>query len=204
MYHEEQAYWIDLVNLAGRWRDDEDIARFIPLRHRDFESAPQWSRRKACAFLVNNLDVLRDSHRRLESGRQLEFDLLNNILGGLRLRLFDWGDRSSIAAVRKSKAGRGSRLETLQVLGQRNGLNPGTCFVRSCVERAFFYFAQYVDHRLDDPAYPEVSPGRTQVRLCESCGSLFVRTDERPRHCSAGCALGDGPRAITREVTDVS
>jgi len=190
MYIEEQTYWMDLANLAVSWQDDEDIARFIPERHRDFESTPQWSRRKAFAFLVNNLDVLRNSHHRLETGRTLEYELLNNILSSCRVRLFDWGDVSAIGVIRKSKESRGGRLETLQAIGERDGLNPGSAFVKSTVERAFFYFAKYVDYRLDDPAYPDATPKRFQVRACPNpvCRRLFVRTPRSTDFCSPRCA----------------
>ena len=102
MYIEEQTYWLDLANLATSWKDDEDVARFIPERHRDFTSSPSWTRRKAFAFLVNNLDVLRNSLHRLETGRPLEYELLNNILSGCHVRLFDWGDVTAIATIRPS------------------------------------------------------------------------------------------------------
>jgi hypothetical protein len=190
MYIEEQTYWLDLVNLAGTWKGDEDIARFIPERHRNFESTPTWSRRKAFAFLVNNLDVLRTSHRRLETGRPLEYELLNNILESCRIRLFDWGEVASIAAIRQSKVNRGTRLETLQAVGERNGLNPGSAYVRSTVERAFLYFARYVDYRLDDAAYPEASPRKFRVQSCPNpkCRRLFVRTPKNTEFCGPQCA----------------
>ena len=193
MYIEEQTYWMDLANLATTWQDDEDVARFIPERHRDFTSTPSWGRRKAFAFLVNNLDVLRNSHRQLETGRPLEYELLNNILSGCRVRLFDWGDVSSIGVIRKSKESRGNRLETLQAVGDRDGLNPGSAFVKSTVERAFFYFAKYVDYRLDDEAYPDASPKRFLVRACANpeCRRLFVRTARSTEFCSPRCAKPD-------------
>ncbi len=190
MYIEEQTFWFDLVNLAISWQGDEDIARFIPERHRDFGSTANWSQRKAYAFLVNNLDILRSSHSRLEAGRRLEYELLNNILEGCRVRLFDWGDLASIGDIRRSKDNRGARLETLQAIGERNGLNPGSAFVKSTVERAFFYFAKYVDYRLSDPAYPEASPKRFLVRACPNpeCRRLFVRTPKSTEFCSPMCA----------------
>jgi hypothetical protein len=189
MHLEEQTFWLDLVNLAASWRGDEDVARFIPERYRDFESSPQWTRRKAFAFLVNNLDVLRDAHRRLEEGRPLEYELLNNILGDCRLRLFDWGDAGAITAIRRSKANRGARLETLQAVGTHDGLNPGSTFIRASVERAFFYFAQYVDDRLADPVYPDSSPQRLRILPCarDGCRRLFIRTDRSRHHCGPGC-----------------
>jgi len=191
MYIEEQTYWFDLVNLAASWRGDDDITRFIPERHRDFSSTASWPQRKAYAFFVNNLDVLRSSHARLEAGRPLEYELLNNILEDCRVRLFDWGDVAAIGEIRTSKENRGGRLETLQAVGDRNGLNPGSAFVRSTVERAFFYFAKYVDYRLSDPAYPESSPKRFRVMACPDpkCRRLFVRTPKSTDFCSPSCAL---------------
>ena len=192
MYTEEQSYWMDLVNLAATWRGDEDLLRFLPERHRDFETTPRWSRRKAYAFLVNNLDVLRDSHHRLEDGRPLEYDLLNHILGSCRLRLFDWGDVSALPSIRRGKTSRGARLETLQAVGGVDGLNPGSAFVRGTVERAFFYFAKYVDYRLDDPGYPEASR-KFRIVACArpDCGRLFVQGAKDRRYCGPGCRTSD-------------
>jgi hypothetical protein len=180
---------MDLVNLAAGWESDADLARFIPGRHRDFRSTPSWSRKKAHAYLTNNLDLLRDSHRRLEAGGRLEYESLNHILGSCRIRLFDWGDPAALGSIRRSKASRGARLETLQALGDRSGLNPGTAFVKGCVERAFFYFAKYVDHRLDDPAYPDGSDGEFRILACvnPACGRLFVRTERGSLACGPAC-----------------
>ena len=50
-----------------------------------------------------------------------------------------------------------------QVTTDLSGLNPGTRYIRATIERSLYYFAQYADERLSDPAYPEVSPGRWHV-----------------------------------------
>ena len=64
-----------------------------------------------------------------------------------------------------AKAELGGRLETLQVTSDQEGLNPGTRYIRATIERSLYYFAQYADERLSDPAYPDVSPGRWHVAL---------------------------------------
>jgi hypothetical protein len=188
MYIEEQSYWMDLVNLAASWREVSQLESFIPERRRDFDSTPLWSRQRAFAYFVNNFDTLRDAHRRLETGRPLEYELLNNILSSCSLRLFDWGDPGAIPAIRKSKAGHGARLETLQAVSGHDGLNPGSSFVRSCVERSFFYFAKYVDYRLDDPAYPDASR-KFRILACANprCTRLFVQGNVEREYCGPSC-----------------
>ena len=54
--------------------------------------------------------------------------------------------------------------EVLQARAPDDEVNPGTRYIRGTVQRAFYYFAQYVDDRLSDPIYPKVSPDRWQIR----------------------------------------
>ncbi len=190
MYLEEQNYWVDLLNVAATWSDDSvDIVRLVPERFRDFETLPNWSRDRATAYLRNNLESLSAAHAALESGAPIDYDSINNVIENCTLRLFDWGDPTALRAIRRSKAGRGTRLETLQASGPRDGLNPGSGFLRSTVERAFYYFARYADHRLADPVYPESSANTLRVLRCarERCGRLFVRATGNSHHCSASC-----------------
>ena len=52
---------------------------------------------------------------------------------------------------------------------------------------------QYVDYRFADPAYPDASPGKFQVKewLKPGCGRLFVRTPEALLYCTDDCARED-------------
>ena len=163
MYPEQQRYWVSLLNLQRTWNDDATALGFLPPRYRDFTSRPDWPERRALTFLLNNLELIRDSWRRLEAGETLEWDLLNAGLGALSLRLQPWRTAGEIRSASRAKVDLGGRLETLQVTTDHAALNPGTRYVRATVERALYYFAQYVDDRLSDPAYPEVSPGRWRV-----------------------------------------
>ena len=163
MYPEQQRYWISLLNLQRTWSSDESALGFLPPRHRDFDSTPSWPRRKALTFLLNNLELIRESYHRLHAGETLDYDLLNNGLAGLALRLHPWPGVAAIRSASRAKADLGSRLEALQVTTDAAHVNPGTRYVRATVERALYYFALYVDDRLSDPAYPEVSPGRLHV-----------------------------------------
>lgn len=165
MIPEQQRYWIALLNLQRTWSSDQAALAFIPPRHRDFESGSDWPRPKAQAYLLNNLEILREAYERLEAGHPLDAELLNHVLADLRLELRSWPDRASIAAAARSKAEVGGRLEVLQVRADLTGLNPGTRYVRGTVQRAFYYFAQYVDERLSDPVYPALSPDRWHVAL---------------------------------------
>lgn len=160
---EQQRFWIALLNLQRSWASDEAALTVIPPRHRDFSGAPDWPQKKALVYLLNNLELLRENHRRLEAGEPLEYDLLNAGLEGLRLRLAPWTDLAERKRAAQARADFGARLETLQVTSAREGVNPGTRYVRATVERCLYYFAQYVDERLADPAYPGVSPGRWRV-----------------------------------------
>jgi hypothetical protein len=160
---EQQRYWVALLNLQRTWQTDDAALTFLPPRHRDFESAPEWPRRKAVAYLLNNLELIRESHRRLEAGERLDYGLLNAGLEGIRLRLFPWESPGQWREALRGKTDLGSRLESLQVAGDLPAANPGTRYVRATVERSLYYFAQYVDERLSDPAYPGVSPGRWRV-----------------------------------------
>lgn len=163
MYPEQQRYWISLLNLHRTWSSDEAAFAFLPPRHRDFESTKEWPRRKALTFLLNNLELIRESYRRLEAGERLDYDLLNHGLGTLKLALRPWRGLADVRSASRAKAELGGRLETLQVATDLDGLNPGTRYIRATIERSLYYFAQYADERLSDPAYPEVSPGRWHV-----------------------------------------
>ena len=165
MHPEQQRYWILLLNLHRTWSSDDTALSFLPPRHRDFESAPEWPRRKALTFLLNNLELIRESYRRLEAGEALDYDLLNNGLETLSLKLHPWRAVGELRNASRAKAELGGRLETLQVTTEHQGVNPGTRYIRATVERSLYYFAQYVDERLSDPAYPRVSPGRWHVAV---------------------------------------
>jgi len=71
VYPEQQRYWIALLNLHRTWTSDEAALGFLPPRHRDFESTSEWPRRKALTFLLNNLELIRDSWQRLEAGEHV-------------------------------------------------------------------------------------------------------------------------------------
>ena len=163
MYPEQQRYWISLLNLHRTWTSDDAALGFLPPRHRDFESTQEWPKRKALTFLLNNLELIRQSYKRLEAGERLDYDLLNVGLQGLRLGLHPWRGLADIRSASSAKAELGGRLESLQVTTDHTGLNPGTRYIRATIERSLYYFAQYVDERLSDPAYPEVTPGRWHV-----------------------------------------
>jgi hypothetical protein len=169
MYAEQQRYWVALLNLQRTWSTDEAALTFIPPRHRDFASPPDWPQAKAIAYLLNNLELIRESHRRLEAGEPPDWDLLNHGLAGLTLRLHPWESAGAWREALRARTDLGSRLETLQVAAGGAGppLNAGTRYVRATVERSLYYFAQYVDDRLADPAYPAASPGRWRVALRE-------------------------------------
>ncbi|MHC5009896.1 MAG: hypothetical protein ACYTG6_02975 [Planctomycetota bacterium] len=163
MYPEQQRFWVSLLNLERTWTGDDDALHILPPRFRDFESTAHWPRRKALTFLLNNLEMIRESHRRLEAGEPLDYDLLNHGLASLRLRLNPWRSLADVKSAAQAKADLGSRLESLQVTGEHGDLNPGTRYIRATVERSLYYFACYVDARLADPAYPEASAGRWRV-----------------------------------------
>jgi len=164
VYPEQQRYWIALLNLQRTWSTDEGSVAFIPPRHRDFNTPPTWPMRKAQAYLLNNLELVRESYRRLEAGETLDYDLLNHGLNGLTLRLNPWDSMSALQAAARAKNELGGRLETLQITTDGSGLNRGTRYVRATVQRALYYFAQYVDYRLSDPEYPGVSSDLWCVR----------------------------------------
>jgi hypothetical protein len=177
VHPEQQRYWVSLVNLERTWTHDEDALSIVPPRFRDFHSAPAWPREKALAFLLNNLELVRESHRRLEAGEPLDFDMLNHGLSGLTLRLRPWQSVAEAKAAARARVDLGGRLETLQVTSPQDDLNPGTRYVRATVERSLYYFAQYVDDRLSDPAYPGVSEGRwSVVQSPDGSGDLLLRS----------------------------
>ena len=164
MIPEQQRFWIALLNLQRTWHSDRSALAFIPPRHRDFQSRPEWPQPKAQAYLLNNLEILRESFTLLEEGQALEFDLINNVLDGIHLRLRAWPNVQDVQRAARAKAEVGGRLEILQAESDLAACNPGTRYIRATIQRAFYYFAQYVDARLSDPRYPEVSPDRWHVR----------------------------------------
>jgi hypothetical protein len=157
VYPEQQRYWVALLNLQRTWGDDASAFAFLPPRHRDFESTPDWPQRKAFTFLLNHLELIRESHRRLEAGETLDWEALGLGLAPLRLHLHAWRGLGDVKAASRAKADVGGRLETLQVTSDVTGLNTGTRYIKATVERALYYFALYVDARLADPAYPGTS-----------------------------------------------
>jgi hypothetical protein len=182
VYAEQQRYWIALLNLQRTWTTDDAAFTFLPPRHRDFESPPQWPKAKALAYLLNNLELIRESHRRLEEGEPIDWSLLNAGLEGLRLKLHPWESRQQWRDANRAKVDLGSRLETLQVTSDLSAFNAGTRYVRATVERSLYYFAQYVDDRLSDPAYPGVTPGRWRVALKEDgSGDLALSAAQAAR-----------------------
>lgn len=174
MILEQQRFWVALLNLQRAWATDADALAVVPTRQRDFTSAPDWTERKALAYLLNNLELIRENHRRLESGEPLEYDLLNAGLEPVRLKLFAWTDLAERTRAAVARTELGGRLETLQATSSREGNNPGTRFIRATVERCLYYFAQYVDDRLADPLYPASSPGRWRVAESAASGGDLV------------------------------
>lgn len=168
MYADQQRFWTALLNLQRTWSSDDAAIAFIPPRHRDFDSKPLWPWPKAQAYLLNNLELMRDNVRKLEAGQPLDYDELNHVLADLSLTLQPWTNTLELKRAATAKAELGGRLEVLQVTSMLDELNPGTRYIKATVQRAFYYFAQYVDARLSDPAYPEVSPGRLHVTSDEA------------------------------------
>lgn len=179
MHPEQQRYWIALLNLQRTWADDDAALTVVPQRVRDFTSTPDWPQRKALVYLLNAIELVRATHRRLEAGEPLDYEALNAVLEGLHLRLHPWMDLAERAKAAEARAGYGGRLETLQIASSRDASNPGTRWVRATVERCLYYFAQYVDERLADPLYPASSPDRWRVVESEAAhGDLVL---EAPR-----------------------
>jgi len=187
VYPEQQRYWISLLNLQRAWTTDDAALGFLPPRYRDFESTPSWPRRKALTFLLNNLELIRESYRRLEVGERLDYGLLNHGLTSLSLRLHAWSGLADLRQASRAKSELGGRLETLQVASDVGDLNPGTRYIRATVERSIYYFAQYVDERLSDPVYPEVSPDRWHVGFeDDGSGDLVLEPPEDRRDAPGG------------------
>jgi len=182
MFAEQQRFWIELLNLQRTWTSDKSAEAFIPPRHRDFQSSAEWPQQKALAYLLNNLELIRDSYRRLEAGEPLEYELLNHGLSKLRLRLQPWPNPVERQRAATAKSELGGRLEILQVMGPADQVNPGTRYIRATIQRSLYYFAQYIDNRLSDPLYPDVSPGRMHVREREdgSGDLVLVEALEEP------------------------
>ena len=181
MYPDQQRFWTALLNLQRTWATDDAAIAFLPPRFRDFESKPDWPRAKAQAYLLNNLELIRENYRRLEAGDALEFEFLNHGLDDLRLRLQPWQNAPELTRAATAKAELGGRLEVLQVTPEMHDVNPGTRYIRATVQRALYYFAQYIDSRLSDPAYPEISPGRMHVGV-DPIGDLVLDTAVAGEH----------------------
>ena len=173
MYADQQRFWTALLNLQRTWGSDDAAIAFIPPRHRDFDSKPLWPWPKAQAYLLNNLELMRDNVRKLEAGQPLDYDEVNHVLSDLSLTLQPWSNMVELKGAATAKAELGGRLEVLQVTSKLDDMNPGTRYVKATVQRAFYYFAQYVDARLSDPAYPEVSPGRPHVTI-DAAGDFVI------------------------------
>jgi hypothetical protein len=187
VYAEQQRFWVALLNLQRTWTTDDAAMAFIPPRFRDFTSKPDWPKAKAQAFLLNNLELIRESYRKLEAGEALDFDLLNHGLADLQLRLQPWTNREELKRASRAKTELGGRLEVLQVTPSMDAMNAGTRYVRATIQRSFYYFAQYVDHRLADPLYPGVTPGFVHVREREDgSGDLLLVEPEVAREDLAG------------------
>ncbi|MHC4473196.1 MAG: hypothetical protein ACYTDY_01965 [Planctomycetota bacterium] len=193
MFLEQQQFWLGLVNSASAWRSEHELEEYVPEQNRDFSDPPGWTLDRTYTFLMNNVDLIRANHKALEGGKRLDYDLLNNILSEGTLRLVDWGDMEGIRAQQRSRDRVGSRIETLVAVSRKDGLNRGSVFVRNTVERALFYFSQYVDYRFSDTSYPDASPGKFQIKecLCSGCRKLFIRTPETLLYCSDDCARAD-------------
>jgi hypothetical protein len=175
VYPDQQRFWTALLNLQRTWATDDAAIAFIPPRFRDFESKPDWPRAKAQAYLLNNLELIRENFRRLEAGEPIEYELLNHGLEDLELRLQPWPNGTELKRAATAKAELGGRLEVLQVTPEMANVNPGTRYVRATIQRSFYYFAQYIDSRLSDPSYPDVSAGRMHVRV-DPAGDLMLVT----------------------------
>lgn len=184
---------MEMVNALPEWKDEEIFEEYVPEKHRDFSNPPGWTAKKTFNYLVNNVDVIRLNHEALETGKRLDYDMLNNVLSEGKLRLVDWGGTENIRARQAARARVGGRIETLIAVSRKDGVNPGTAFIQSTVERALFYFAQYVDYRFSDAAYPDVTPGKFQIKTCllPDCHRLFVRTPDTLLYCSDQCARND-------------
>ncbi len=163
MYADQQRFWTALLNLQRTWATDDAAIAFIPPRFRDFESKPDWPRPKAQAYLLNNLELIRENYRRLEAGEPLEYELLNHGMEDLRLKLQPWTSPAELKRAATAKSELGGRLEVLQVTPAMPDVNPGTHYVRATIQRSLYYFGLYIDSRLSDPLYPEVSPGSMHV-----------------------------------------
>ena len=181
MYADQQRFWTALLNLQRTWSSDDAAIAFIPPRHRDFDTPPAWPWPKAQAFLLNNLELIRDNYRKLEAGEPLDYDELNHGLADLTLMLQAWPSTVELKRASTAKSELGGRLEILQVTSDLDELNPGTRYIKATVQRAFYYFAQYADARLSDPAYPDVSPGRMHVRVDEAGDLVLVERAAEPQ-----------------------
>lgn len=188
MIPQQQRTWIALLNLQRSWASDEAALAIVPPAQRDFTRGAEWPERKALAYLLNTLELLRDSHRRLEAGEPLDYDSLNASLSPLRLQLFAWTRMDTHRKEVEAREALGGRLDTLRVTSGREGLNPGTAWLRDTVERCVFAFAQYADERLADPAYPGCSPGRWRVLESAAAGGDLVLEGPQP-----GPGAGPGP-----------
>lgn len=188
----EHRHWIELLNAQETWTNDEGMLQLVPPADREFQSTPRWPRLKALAFLNNNAGVLRSGYARLEAGEELDLDLVNPVLAGVRLRLRDWRRTERWAETYRQHLERGGPPRALVVVPEREGWNRGTAHIRYIVHRAFYHFARYADRRLADPVYPDASPGLLRVLPCITCGALVACPGGRPRFCSEACSTDTG------------
>ena len=175
MFLPQQQFWIDLLNRRRKADDDDLLDGIIPAEKRDFTDPPGWPRRKTVTYLGNHLDMLLAAYRAVEDGKPPDFAALNLLLADGECVLTPEGP------------------ETLVPRSRDRGGNPGSLSVRDLLARAAFFFAEYVDYRRADPAYPDASPDRFQVREClrADCGRLFPRTPRQTIYCSEACAGRD-------------
>jgi hypothetical protein len=186
--------WIDLLNAHGTWVTDASMLGVLPEEFREFESAPEWSKGKALAYLHNNVSALRLNYDRLEAGEMLDLDLLNPVLDSMRLRFVDWRRHADYAAMRSERGRRGDRLLHLQPGLFLEGFNKGSAHIRFLVHRAVYHFCRYADIRLADPSYPSFSQGMVRVTCCAAarCQSLVWSPGGFPIFCSPPCAEETG------------
>jgi len=188
-----QRVWIDLLNAQDGWVTDESMLDVISEEAREFESAPNWPRHKALAFLHNNATALRAHYQQLEAGEPLDVDLMNPILDSIRLRFVDWRQHSDWGRYRQERRG-GDRLVFLSPVKESEGWNRGAAALRAIIQRSFYHFALYADSRLADPCYPGATPGTFRVLQCPGprCTALVPCPIGQPDYCSETCSEDTG------------
>jgi hypothetical protein len=186
--------WVDLLNAEAAWITDESMLKVIPDEAREFESSADWPRGKALAYLNNNAGALRLNYARLEEGLPLDPDLLNPVLESMRLGLVASPREIRIGAAGRRKTDSRGRCLHLEPRIEADRWNRGTAAVRLLVQRAVYHFAQYIEHRFGDPAYPGASAGMFRVLRCAAprCPTLLACPTGQPLFCSEACAEDTG------------